>query len=197
VNVVEKVKGKTVIYWYRKDLRVLDHPLNLLKKHANNVVGIYVFEEKENQNHRLGFPLVGKFRKTFVQQSIDDLKISLQSQEILLTLFHSIKEVPTSLFKEAFVLCFQELPGTEEAAAVAQMELLVGEENMLPIDNFTLVDKALLPFSKSNMPSLFTAFRKKVEAVPCFGSMADSPAISLNDAPWNHTGGETQALARI
>lgn len=76
---------KTVLLWYRNDLRILDHQgLNQAMESGHRVVAYYTFNPRHYQTHPLGFKKTDKFRAQFNIESIEALKASLKALNISL-----------------------------------------------------------------------------------------------------------------
>ncbi len=67
---------KVIVYWFRNDLRLLDNPaLTQACKEADFLLPIYVHDPvTETAWH---FSRVGDHRKTFLRESLADLKVNL------------------------------------------------------------------------------------------------------------------------
>ena len=71
--------SKTIIVWYRNDLRLHDHEAmyNAVGEKAQ-VIPVYCFDKRQFGETSFGFPKTGAFRAQFLRESVQDLKNSLQ-----------------------------------------------------------------------------------------------------------------------
>ena len=73
MNVVEEIKNKKIIHWFRNDQRVSDHEIISIHHTLKSIRCFYLMDAKWSENHQLGFPLIGEKRKQFIQESIQEL----------------------------------------------------------------------------------------------------------------------------
>ena len=70
---------KVIIYWFRNDLRLLDNPaLTQACKEADCLLPIYVHDPATEAETAWHFSRVAHHRKTFLRESLADLKVNLQ-----------------------------------------------------------------------------------------------------------------------
>lgn len=196
-TVYEIFSGKKVLFWYRKDLRCEDHPLPLILNYTQNVEAIYIHEEKYDKSHPLGFPWIGEKRKTFLAETLIDLKKKLTTLGINLQIYDKVEDVTASCDFSDTILVYQELPGSEELIAERQLRTFFDPNDIITFRNFTLIDLIKMPFRLNEMPSLFTKFRHKVESADCFSSPISLPKLNNISVDFNFSGGENQGLQRV
>ena len=70
---------KTIIYWFRNDLRVHDNLILGSKLNSSQfLLPVYIVDDKFQEKHKLGFHRYGEIRKAFLAESIIDLKENLK-----------------------------------------------------------------------------------------------------------------------
>ncbi|MCU0348319.1 MAG: DASH family cryptochrome [Saprospiraceae bacterium] len=166
---------KIGIVWFRQDLRLHDNEaLTEALQYCDQIIPIYVFDQRCHQGttRQFGFPKIGKFRAKFLLESVEDLRQSLRKlgSELVvrygkpeLEIFKIAQELKTS-----WVFCNRER--TQEELAI-QDELehklwTIGQEIRYSRGKL-LYYTSDLPFPITQVPEVFTLFRKEVErAVP-------------------------------
>jgi deoxyribodipyrimidine photo-lyase len=193
----KKFLGKKVLFWYRKDLRCEDHPLPLILNYTQNVEAIYIHEEKYDKSHLLGFPWIGEKRKTFLAETLIDLKKKLTILGINLQIYTKVEDVIASNNFSDTILVYQELLGSEELLAEKKLKSFFASHNITTFKHFTLIDLMKLPFRLNEMPIIFTKFRQKVELADCFSAPISIPKLDHISVDFNFSGGENQGLQRV
>jgi deoxyribodipyrimidine photo-lyase len=217
---------KKIIYWFRNDLRLHDQPI--LKELENRkdvlLLPIFCFDERWFVKHKLGFPKTGNFRTKFLIESINDLKKNLQriGSDLLITLGKTEEKLFEISIKFNADEIYAEKEDTSEETFI---EDELKKRLNIPIhfhESKTLLRTNQLPFSASNLPDIFTIFRKKVEPLLYIVESFDTPeklppfpdefsnnqTYSLKDfgldepitdqrAAINFVGGETEGLKRL
>lgn len=210
-----------VIHWFRNDLRLTDNPaFQHALSSGEDVVPVYVFDERQWAVDRWGHRKTGAFRTQFLLESVRDLSEALEDAGSgLLVRIGKPEEVLLDLADEWDVQSvFAQAEYTPEEhdaeSAVAQhfrLSLAHGSTLYHPED---------LPFSTADLPEVFTPFRKKtesrasvrpVDALPEVLPLADldsDPIPQLADFGLSHDkpdpraalpfkGGSTEAWARL
>jgi deoxyribodipyrimidine photo-lyase len=168
-----------ILIWHRQDLRVTDHaPLVQVVTEDAEVVALYCFDDRSFGCTAAGFAKTGALRAQFLLESIADLRQSYRSLGAdLLVRRGKPEDIIPLLIKELEIdrLYFHTYPTSEEhsieQAVIAQLPIphqsWWGHTLYLPAD---------LPFTISELPELFTKFRKIVETsgTPVAAS-ADNP----------------------
>ncbi|MEM9694285.1 MAG: deoxyribodipyrimidine photo-lyase, partial [Myxococcota bacterium] len=73
--------SRTVVVWFRNDLRVSDHAcLYEASRRADRVLPIYCFDPRHFALTALGFPKTGSYRAAFLLESVADLRRSLRAR---------------------------------------------------------------------------------------------------------------------
>lgn len=157
------------IIWFRNDLRTNDHEaLHQCSNQKQPVIGIYCFDAKLFQKHRLGFANAGNQRLNFLLASLSYLKKEMQNLGSDLLIYQEaahevIPRVCNALqIEEIF---WQQLPGTEEEkeATLVQTEIKKLNIRAKTYWDSTLTSISQMPFSIEHLPDLFTTFKNRVE----------------------------------
>lgn len=155
----------TVIYWFRNDLRLEDNPaLMLACKSADTLLPIYIHEEKLGQETQWGFSRVGEHRKTFLQESIEDLCGQFRRLgSDLFELAGNYRELFLQLrihFGVTQIYC-ENIEAPEELEQIKALRELGFE--VVCVWQSSMLDPHSLPFQLEKMPDVFTQFRQQVE----------------------------------
>lgn len=157
---------KRVLVWFRKDLRVHDHPaLSAAITQADEVIAYYCFDTQHFSENKFGFPRTGSLRAQFILESLADLKANLASLNIPLIIHLGKAKKGIQELQEKFPLNAIHL--SEEYAWEEKQEEKELEELNIPLKIYTanqLFAIEDLPFPLYKLPRGFTSFRKKVEA---------------------------------
>ena len=71
---------KTILIWYRNDLRLHDHePLNQAVAENALIIPVYCFDLRQFGKTSFGFPKIGNFRGKFLLESVSEVRKSLQN----------------------------------------------------------------------------------------------------------------------
>lgn len=155
---------RTLIYWFRNDLRLADNPAFAQAcSNADYLLPVYIHDSKE-QDMVYGFERQGIHRKAFLRASLDDLKTQLQAQgSDLFEFTGKSTEVLLQLVQDtaATAMYCEQIEAPEE---VEQVRIL--QEQAVDVKEFwqsSMLEPQDLPFALENMPDVFTAFRREVE----------------------------------
>ena len=159
----------TLLHWYRNDLRSQDHAaLAHAASKGMNVLPLYILPNEEM--FRLSkLPRWGKHRKQFLYQTLNELADFWKKQGTeLLIIQGKPEEIIPQLFLNYSVaeLSFANAIASEELAQEHAVELALNDEKISIFkfyDDFLIHpdDLFCLP---SQVPDVFTNFRKQVEA---------------------------------
>ncbi|MFT5922953.1 MAG: deoxyribodipyrimidine photo-lyase, partial [Flavobacteriales bacterium] len=70
----------STLYWFRNDLRLEDNPALIeALKSGNELVPVFVFEERWWETDEWGFKKTGAFRTQFLLESVADLQKQLKA----------------------------------------------------------------------------------------------------------------------
>jgi deoxyribodipyrimidine photo-lyase len=217
---------KKIFYWFRNDLRLHDQPLLKQLENRNDVLllPVFCFDEKRFVKHKLGFPKTGSIRAKFLIESVNNLKNNLRQigSDLLITSGKTEERIYEIHSKFNADEIYAEKEDTSEEIFI---EDELKKRLKIPIhfhESKTLLRIDQLPFSISNLPDIFTNFRKKVEPLFYVVESFDTPeklppfpdefrnnqTYSLKDfsldepindqrAVINFVGGENEGLKRL
>ncbi len=159
---------QTAIYWFRADLRLADNPgLNDACARALKLALLYVVPRYERHATRWGFERSGPLRRYFRDQALAGLAAALasQDQQLLIAAGDPVETVIRLARAIGAVDVFCEaISAPEELAECAALR--AAGLNVHERWQSSLLDPAQLPFAISEMPRVFTAFRRAVESTP-------------------------------
>ena len=219
--------SKTVIVWYRNDLRLYDHEAmyNAVGEKAQ-VIPVYCFDKRQFGETNFGFAKTGAFRAKFLLESVQDLKNSLQKLGSSLVVRHGLPEQEVAAIAQevkADAVYYHEEVTSEELAVENKLKAALKSLD-IKTQSFwgaTLYLPEDLPCKVNHIPELFTNFRKQVEKksaveepLPAPSKLPQLPAIALGEIPslqdlgleipdydkravLKFRGGETEAKARL
>lgn len=157
---------RTVIYWFRNDLRLGDN-LALLEacRTAAQLLPVYCHDPAAEATTRWGFVRRGQHRRAFLAAALDDLDAQLRARgSRLLQLRGAPAEVLPALARaigaDAVVCEAIAAPQEEEELAAVRAAGLPAKA----VWQSSLLDPASLPFAVARLPKVFTAFRQAVES---------------------------------
>jgi len=154
---------KRGIFWFRNDLRTVDHPALLRAlSQVDELIPLFIFEDRIWQAQQP--PRINSYRSRFLLESLNELQGALEKRDgQLLVQFGDPQEIiPTLAEKLQADCCFVEAGHAhEETTAEKQISKLIDLE---AVEGSTLLHPDDLPFSLDELPGVFTKFRKKVES---------------------------------
>ncbi len=163
----QRANYDTTIIWFRNDLRIHDNPALAASVGARRLLPIYIFPPRSSGTTRFGFRKTGPFRAKFLLETLAALKESLQKRGSDLVIFRGDPAAVLSFVAgrvRATAICYQEEPGTEEAAEVeAVRRTLDATTTLVAFHGSTLYHPDDLPFEPTAIPDVYTSFRKAVE----------------------------------
>tara|TARA_R110000868_G_scaffold210919_1_gene461001 strand:+ start:53 stop:1363 length:1311 start_codon:yes stop_codon:yes gene_type:complete len=165
---MQEKQNNTGLVWFRNDLRVLD---NLVLQEAINnhkhVITCYCFDPKHYDTSEFGFKKTEKFRARFLIETVQDLKANLKSLNIELFVFHKTPETSIPKLVEEFKIdsiYLQKEWTSEEVDVLNTVKKAVSKEiNFHQYYNQFLYHPDDIDMLFSEIPQVFTDFRKKVE----------------------------------
>ncbi|SEQ95240.1 deoxyribodipyrimidine photo-lyase (single-stranded DNA-specific) [Hyunsoonleella jejuensis] len=163
----EKQKS-TGLVWFRNDLRVNDNiVLNAAIKQHEHIVAVYCFDPRHYQTGPYGFKKTEKFRAKFLIETIIDLKRNLHHLNIELFVYQDKPEytIPELIEKFNITSIYLQNEWTSEEVEVLELVKFNCSNNISfneYYNQFLFHPKDIdIPFSQ--IPQVFTNFRKKVE----------------------------------
>jgi deoxyribodipyrimidine photo-lyase len=218
---------RTILVWFRNDLRIHDNEILLeATRKADKVLPVYCFDPYYFQKNVSGTPKTGNFRARFLLESVADLRKNLQAlgSELIIRIGNPAEILP-QLAEEYQVnevyhhreVAYEETDISEQVeTALWKIKL-----NLKHFIGHTLYHKEDLPFPIKDIPDSFAVFRKKIErdsnvrptiatpevistpAITDAGELPTLQQLGLDEpvddtrASIKFTGGETAGLARL
>ncbi len=198
-----------ILIWYRNDLRLHDHePIHQALAQQATIIPVYCFDPRQFGQTAFGFAKTGAFRAQFLLESLADLRQSLQAlgSDLVLRWGQPEQVIPalaTTLRAEA-VYYHAEVTSEETTVETELVKALKQQQvSSATFWGHTLYHPNDLPFELSQLPELFSAFRKQVEQQstvnPSFVAPSQLPslpaAVETGDLPTLATLGLTPADA--
>lgn len=159
----------TILVWFRNDLRVRDNEIlwQALAK-ADRVVPVYVFDPRQYTFQKNGMYKTGVLRAKFIQESVQDLRLSLRALGADLLVVSGFPEVVLPTLAERYqvkeVYHHREVAKEETHVSTLVEEALWKKRlNLRHFIGHTLYHKEDLPFPIKDIPDAFATFRKKIE----------------------------------
>ncbi len=178
-------KSARSIVWFRNDLRLHDHaPLRDAIRESQSIIPVYCFDDRQFATTPFGFAKTGAFRAQFLLEAVANLRTSLRARGSDLIIRSGLPEtVIPALAQElkASAVYYHEEVGTEEQAVETALDqaLQAIDVQRRAYWGHTLYHPSQLPFAVSQIPELFTQFRKAVEE----DSIIDQPLATPKDLP--------------
>ncbi len=158
----------SALVWFRNDLRIVDH--KGLKKAVDsglNVIAYYTFNPRHYETLAWGFKKKERFRSQFLIESVRTLKASLKGFNISLIVDSKPPEegLPKWIKKHQVKQIYLQHEWTQEEK---KEEEALAQKIDPSIDWKRHYEQFLfhpndLPFSRSQIPEVFSAFRKRCE----------------------------------
>lgn len=211
----------TGILWFRNDLRLHDNlALQAAVEHCDQIVPVYILDERWMSTDQYGFRRTGPFRMKFLLESLHDLKDHLKEKgSDLIIRQGNTADILIELAQQyGATTIYASKEYTHEE--ILTEEIVEAEMHLELFHNSTLYHPEDVPFSIDQLPRVFTAFRKKAEkysevrppiespesisspdldvpAVPMFSDFFDEPLNVDSRGVLPFKGGATQAWKRL
>ncbi|CAM0908937.1 unnamed protein product [Alopecurus aequalis] len=197
--------GGVAVVWFRSDLRVLDNEALVRAWAASGaVLPVYCVDPRVfgGATHRFGFPKTGALRAQFLIECLGDLKENLRKRGLDLLVRHGKPEdiLPSVAKAVSAHTVYAHKETCSEELLVERLVRRGLERVLIPqVGTSSNLNKPLspklqliwgatmyhvddLPFPVSNLPDVYTQFRKAVEAKSSVRSCSKLPP-SLGPAP--------------
>ena len=194
--------------WYRTDLRTHDHSAFLNAQESGlPVIAFYIDEPQKNYRY-FEHARRSRKRKAYLYATLRDLQETLARKGIPLYVFQtSIEEAVSQLQNTHQIqgIYLHRSDGPEENSALERLRsavscpLFIGEDK-------TLIHPLTLPFTLTELPNTFTAFRKRVEKLPIDAPLGEvktqeplplAPRFEVSKEAFFIGVGEKAALAHV
>ncbi|MDF3078313.1 MAG: family cryptochrome [Sphingobacteriaceae bacterium] len=161
--------GKTILVWFRNDLRIHDNEILLeAVKKADHILPVYCFDPRYFTESPYRTLKTGAFRAKFLIESVAGLRASLENLGGgLLVACAKPEEVLPEIarrYQVSEVYHHREV-AVEETDISAKVEAALWklQINLKHFIGHTLYHKEDLPFPIKDIPDVFSTFRKKIE----------------------------------
>ncbi|MCR8557921.1 DASH family cryptochrome [Mucilaginibacter sp. BJC16-A38] len=160
---------KTILVWFRNDLRIRDNEILLeAVRKADKVLPVYCFDPFYFKHNLSGNPKTGNIRARFLLESVANLRKNLQAiGGDLIIRIGSPAEIIPQLAEEYQVneVYHHREVAHEETEISEQVETALWKIrlNLKHFIGHTLYHKEDLPFPIKDIPDSFAIFKKKVE----------------------------------
>ena len=150
-------------------LRIHDHePFHRALEQKAEIIPVYCFDPRQFGQTSFGFPKTGAYRAQFLIESVADLRASLQAKGADLIVRHGKPEQEVAAIASALqvdaVYWHEEVTSEELAIDTALEQQLTRLKVRYEVYwGATLYHPDDLPFKVSQLPKVFTSFRKKIE----------------------------------
>ena len=183
---------KTILVWFRNDLRVHDNEILFeATRKAEKVLPVYIFDPFYFKTIDSGILKTGNIRAKFLLESVADLRRNLQrlGGELVIGIGNPAEIIPQ--LAQQYQVCevyhhrevaFEETQISENVeAALWKIKL-----NLKHFIGHTLYHKEDLPFPIKDIPDSFSVFKKKVErdseVRPCIETPENISVPQIEDA---------------
>jgi deoxyribodipyrimidine photo-lyase len=176
------MSGKTILVWFRKDLRIHDNEIlaEAVRK-GDTVVPVYCFDPRQFETTSFQTQKTGAIRAGFLIECVADLKQSLQKlgADLIIRAGKPEDILPELVSKyEVTEVYHHREVASEETRVSADVENALWrlKINLKHFIGHTLYHKEDLPFPINNIPDVFSSFRKKIERDSSVRKCTESPA---------------------
>ncbi len=165
----KKQENTAALVWFTKDLRVRDnHSLMKASEENEMVIAAYCFDPRQFATTKYGFKKTEKYRAKFLIETIENLRQNLEKRNISLLVFYEKPEVifPNLIkkYQISSVYCQREWT-SEESQVFKNLHQKLPNCTFIEYYDQFLFHPDDIPYNDfSNIPKIFTNFRKKVEA---------------------------------
>ena len=171
---------KTAIYWFRYDLRLVDNPgWTQLVASSDAVLGVFVLPKRWFIPGRYQCKGIESYRLAFLLESLVDLRSQLRASGSELIVLdgdpaQALEQLAEHL--DVGVVGVGQHPGSDECEDILRLQKRL-DIPLKSYENFTLFDRAELPFSLQDLPDIFSQFRKRVERQALSRSLPVPPRL--------------------
>ena len=165
---MQEKQNNTGLIWFRNNLRTQDNIAlnNAVEKHRK-VIAVYFFDPKFLKEDAFGFQKTAKFRAKFLIETITDLKRNLASLNITLLTYFDAPENKISFLCDEFSVnaIYTQREWTPEELDTNELIIKTLSEDVKFIEDYDqfLYHPETVSKNFSNIPDVFTQFRKKLE----------------------------------
>jgi deoxyribodipyrimidine photo-lyase len=165
---MQEKQNNNGLVWFRNDLRVQDNTvLNKAVLENNTIIACYCFDPRHYETSHFGFKKTDKFRTQFLIETIKDLKTNLKSLNIELFIFNETPEIAIQELIKTYQInsiYFQNEWTFEEQDVLQNVKSsILSDVRYTALYNQFLFHPEDIKLKASEIPQVFTNFRKKIE----------------------------------
>lgn len=163
------MSGKTILVWFRKDLRIHDNEiLTEAVRKGGSILPVYCFDPRQFELTAFNTSKTGLIRTKFLLESVADLRNSFRAAggDLIIRIGKPESILPelVAKYKVHEVYHHREVASEETGVStLVENALWKLKINLKHFIGHTLYHKEDLPFPINTIPDVFTNFRKKVE----------------------------------
>ena len=163
------MSGKTILVWFRKDLRIHDNEiLTEAVRKGGSIIPVYCFDPRQFELTSFNTSKTGLIRAKFLLESVADLRNSFRAAggDLIIRIGKPESILPelVAKYKVHEVYHHREVASEETGVStLVENALWKLKINLKHFIGHTLYHKEDLPFPINTIPDVFTNFRKKVE----------------------------------
>ena len=163
------MSGKTILVWFRKDLRIHDNEiLTEAVRKGGSIIPVYCFDPRQFELTSFNTSKTGLIRAKFLLESVADLRNSFQAAggDLIIRIGKPESILPELVVKYKVDEVYHHREVASEETGVSTLvenALWKLKINLKHFIGHTLYHKEELPFPINAIPDVFTNFRKKVE----------------------------------
>jgi len=159
---------KKILYLHRSDLRFHDNPvLTSISGEKCEFLPAYIFDKEDYQNFSLsGVNRAGRYKRKFIYDSVEELSKKYRKHGSTLLWEHgSTSEIVACIIRSYSITDVFLVKEHTDYETRREKEMIASnpEVRFTFFEDRTMVHPDDLPFHFSNLPDLFTNFRKEVE----------------------------------
>ena len=163
------MSGKTILVWFRKDLRIHDNEiLTEAVRKGGSIIPVYCFDPRQFELTSFNTSKTGLIRAKFLLESVADLRNSFRAAggDLIIRIGKPESILPELVVKYKVDEVYHHREVASEETGVSTLvenALWKLKINLKHFIGHTLYHKEELPFPINAIPDVFTNFRKKVE----------------------------------
>lgn len=194
---MQKKQNNTGLIWFRNNLRTQENASlkNAIEKHEK-VVAVYFFDPKNFKTAAFGFQKTDKFRAKFLIETITDLKKNLADLNITLLTYLDAPEHKISVLCDDFLVdaIYTQKEWTQEEIDTNELikKTLSADVKFIETYDQFLYHPETVSTNFSNIPDVFTQFRKKLEKY-----VAIQEAVSISKLPMSNLAENKTAIPSL
>jgi deoxyribodipyrimidine photo-lyase len=177
---------KISIVWFTTDLRLHDNETLVEAIHqSDEIIPVYCIDDQHFQTNEFGFKKTGNFKTQFLLESLADLDKNLRKLSSGLIVVKGKPENEIYKLSEKYKaqkVFTKTQVGHEELITLSKVEFELKKINttLETFDTTTLYHPDDLPFTKKEIPEVFTDFRKRVENHAKVRDIFPAPAFMVS-----------------